>query len=101
MTRTIADRVLDAQVEYLAAEGDLYDALAARYDATRGDDYEVTVDYYDRSIELYLPGCADLEPERDFALSLGFARCWVHPHTAAERWKDGPICPCPCKAATQ
>ena len=97
---TFADKLFDAQIALLCAEGELSDThlTAAIGDACDGawDDY--TFDYYDRSIEVY--GVGDLSDEaRERALdalaALGFAVAWLHPHTGGRTLPGGSRCKCP------
>lgn len=77
---SIAQRYLDAADELKSAEHAVDKALHGFL----GDesDWEQFCDPYDSSLEVFVPGLAAerVEALGAFVLSLGFERCWIHPH---------------------
>lgn len=85
MTSGIGKQFLDAQVEYMRAEGAVSDAIyesGVLADEDDLDDHHG--DYYDGSFEVYITGETDAEMLAAFILSLGFHQCWIHRHKRDE-----------------
>ena len=78
-TKTLAERVFDADLAQARAEHDLGDALDQ---IIPNDAWEhFTTDWYDRSIEVYIPVApADPDGVARALFALDFSLVWIHPH---------------------
>jgi len=89
--KSIADRLFDAQLEIMCAEGAVDDLIGVAIGDLLEDAWsEYTFDYYDRSVEIYgvtMPPPAGWQEKFREA---GFYYVWLHDHA-----RDVDNCSCP------